>query len=151
MECQQCGRVPGPDVCCCYNGNKSRNKHYIHCQYSGPWGCNIVGDMNCRFAWKKRRGTFSLTSNPSWRAAMRMVGCAQSSMSIALTASIPLVAGNNNANQGLARHMRVRPTRVSRPALPGRVVPLSTFDIRVQTTNILVWRSRDRRPRTNLT
>jgi len=124
MECQQYGRVPGPDMRCCYNFNKWCKKHYISCQCSGPWGGNIVGDKNCTFAWKKRRGSNAQTSDQSWRAVMRMVESAQSNASITLTASVLLLAGKSDANQGLARQMRVRPTSGSRPALPGRVVPL---------------------------
>ena len=124
MECQQCGRVPGPDVRCCYNCNKWCKKHYIHCQCSGPWGGNMVGNKNCTFAWKQRRGANSQTSDQRWRAAMRMVGSAQSNVSIVLTASALLVAGKCDANQGLARQMHVRPNSGYRLELPGRVVPL---------------------------
>jgi len=84
----------------------------------------MVGDKVCCFAWKKRRGYNAQTSYQSWRAAMRMAGSAQSNVSMTLMASALLVAGKSDANQGLARQMRVRPTSGSRPVLPGRVVPL---------------------------
>lgn len=127
MECQQCGRVPGPDVRYYYSCNKWRKKHSIHCQCRGPWGGNIVGERNCTFARKTRRGSNAQIRYQNWRPAMRMVGGAQSNVSIALTASVLLVAGLSDANQVLSRQMRVRPTSGSRPALPGRVLQHSIF------------------------
>jgi hypothetical protein len=41
--------MPPHDLKCCYNCQKWHRSDYIHCRCSGPWGGNILGDINCNF------------------------------------------------------------------------------------------------------
>jgi hypothetical protein len=47
---------PGKNTKCCYNCKFWRIKDYIHCQHSGPWGGDIIGDSNCTFISKHSKG-----------------------------------------------------------------------------------------------
>lgn len=44
--------TPDADVRCCYNCKHWHRRKYIHCQHSGPWGGDIVGDKRCTFEQK---------------------------------------------------------------------------------------------------
>jgi hypothetical protein len=47
--------IPPPKIKVCYNCKHWHKKDYKHCQFSGPWGGNIIGDVNCTFEPKKRK------------------------------------------------------------------------------------------------
>ena len=46
---------PPADLRCCANCTHWHKKEYIHCQCSGPWGGDIVGDKKCTFMARKVR------------------------------------------------------------------------------------------------